>query len=124
MKKKSRQLRTPDFASKIFGASNRTQNLMANPQTREASTQQIVQMIEQSGVPAWAYAEVGRQAEMALMDKSKYPMFVKFMVDRGLDTEENLKKPDPQMLAMLATIGKVAETLPDSAMPTQPQAQG
>jgi hypothetical protein len=122
--KKSRQLRTPNFASKSFGASNRTQNLMANPQTREASTQQIVQMIEQSGVPAWAYAEVGRQAEMALMDKSKYPMFVKFMVKRGLDTEENLKKPDPQMLAMLATIGKVAETLPDSAMPTQPQAQG
>jgi hypothetical protein len=51
-------------------------------------------------------------------------MFVKFMVQRGLDTEENLKKPDPQMLAMLATIGKVAETMPDSAMPTQPQAQG
>jgi hypothetical protein len=122
--KKSRQLRTPNFASRSFGANNRTQNLMANPQTREASTQQIVQMIEQSGVPAWAYAEVGRQAEMALMDKSKYPMFVKFMVERGLDTEENLKKPDPQMLAMLATIGKVAETLPDSEMPTQPQAQG
>jgi hypothetical protein len=122
--KKSRQLRTPNFASKSFGTSNRTQNLMANPQTREASTQQIVQMIEQSGVPAWAYAEVGRQAEMALMDKSKYPMFVKFMVERGLDTEENLKKPDPQMLAMLATIGKVAETLPGSEMPTQPQAQG
>ena len=122
--KKSRQLRTPNFASRSFGTSKRTQNLMANPQTREASTQQIVQMIQQSGVPAWAYAEVGRQAEMALMDKSKYPMFVKFMVERGLDTEENLKKPDPQMLAMLATIGKVAETMPNSAMPTQPQAQG
>ena len=124
MKKKSRQLRTPNFVSKTFGANNRTQNLMANPQTREAATEQITQMITESGVPAWAYAEVGRQAEMALMDKSKYPMFVKFMVDRGLDTEENLKKPDPQMLAMLATIGKVAETMPDSAMPTQPQAQG
>jgi len=121
MKKKSRQLRTPNFVSNTFGANNRTQNLMANPQTREASTRQIVEMIEQSGVPAWAFAEVGRQAEMALMDKSKYPMFVKFMVERGLDTEENLKKPDPQMLAMLATIGKVAQTLPDSAMPTQPQ---
>lgn len=119
--KKSRQLRTPNFASKTFGANNRTQNLMANPQTREASTQQIRDMIEQSNVPAWAYAEIGRQAEMALMDKSKYPMFVKFMVERGLDTEEDLKKPDPQMLAMLATIGKVAETMPDSAMPTQPQ---
>jgi hypothetical protein len=121
MKKKSRQLRIPDFASKTFGANNRTQNLMTNPQTREASTKQIRDMIEQSNVPAWAYAEVGRQAEMALMDKSKYPMFVKFMVQRGLDTEEDLKKPDPQMLAMLATIGKVAETMPDSAMPTQPQ---
>ena len=120
MKKKSRQLRIPDFASKTFGANNRTQNLMANPQTREASTQQIRDMIEQSNVPAWAYAEIGRQAEMALMDKSKYPMFVKFMVQRGLDTEEDLKKPDPQMLAMLATIGKVAETMPDSAMPTAP----
>jgi len=119
--KKSRQLRTPNFVNKSFGTSNRTQNLMANPQTREAATEQIVKMIEESGVPAWAYAEVGRQAEMALMDKSKYPMFVKFMVERGLDTEENLKKPDPQMLAMLATIGKVAETLPDSEMPTQPQ---
>ena len=121
MKKKSRQLRTPNFVSNTFGANNRTQNLMANPQTREAATEQITQMITESGVPAWAYAEVGRQAEMALMDKSKYPMFVKFMVDRGLDTEENLKKPDPQLLAMLATIGKVAETMPDSAMPTQPQ---
>jgi hypothetical protein len=119
--KKSRQLRIPNFASQTFGANNRTQNLMANPQTREASTRQIVEMIEQSGVPAWAFAEVGRQAEMALMDKSKYPMFVKFMVERGLDTEENLKKPDPQMLAMLATIGKVAETMPNSEMPTQPQ---
>ena len=121
MKKKSRQLRTPNFVSNTFGANNRTQNLMANPHTREAATEQITQLITESGVPAWAYAEVGRQAEMALMDKSKYPMFVKFMVDRGLDTEENLKKPDPQMLAMLATIGKVAETMPDSAMPTQPQ---
>jgi hypothetical protein len=120
MKKKSRQLRIPDFASKTFGANKRTQNLMENPQTREASTQQIRDMIEQSNVPAWAYAEIGRQAEMALMDKSKYPMFVKFMVERGLDTEEDLKKPDPQMLAMLATIGKVAETMPDSAMPTAP----
>jgi len=121
MKKKSRSIRTPNFVSKTFGANNRTQNLMANPQTREASTRQIVEMIEQSAVPAWAYAEVGRQAEMALMDKSKYPMFVKFMVERGLETEEDLKKPDPQMLAMLVTIGKVAETMPDSAMPTQPQ---
>jgi len=121
--KKSRQLRTPNFASRTFGTSNRTQNLMANPQTREAATEQITQMIAESGVPAWAYAEVGRQAEMALMDKSKYPMFVKFMVQRGLDTEENLKKPDPQMLAMLVTIGKVAETLPDSDMPTPPQGQ-
>ena len=119
--KKSRQLRTPNFASKSFGTSNRTKNLMANPQTREAATEQITQMITESGVPAWAYAEVGRQAEMALMDKSKYPMFVKFMVERGLETEEDLKKPDPQMLAMLVTIGKVAETMPDSAMPTQPQ---
>jgi len=123
MKKKSQQLRTPNFASRTFGTSNRTQNLMANPQTREAATEQITQMIAESGVPAWAYAEVGRQAEMALMDKSKYPMFVKFMVQRGLDTEENLKKPDPQMLAMLVTIGKVAETLPDSDMPTPPQGQ-
>jgi hypothetical protein len=47
-------------------------------------------------------------------------MFVKFMVERGLETEEDLKKPDPQMLAMLATIGKVAETMPDSAMPQAP----
>ncbi len=121
--KKSRQLRTPNFVSQTFGTNNRTQNLMANPQTREAATEKITDMIAESGVPAWAYAEVGRQAEMALMDKSKYPMFVKFMVDRGLDTEENLKKPDPQMLAMLVTIGKVAETLPDSEMPTPPQGQ-
>ena len=118
--KKVKSLRTPKFASRTFGVNNRTKNLMANPQTRDAATAQITKMIEESGVPAWAYAEVGRQAEMALMDKSKYPMFVKFMVERGLDTEENLKTPDPQMLAMLATIGKVAETMPNSAMPTAP----
>lgn len=118
--KKVKSLRTPKFASRTFGVNNRTKNLMANPQTRDAATAQITKMIEESSVPAWAYAEVGRQAEMALMDKSKYPMFVKFMVERGLDTEENLKTPDPQMLAMLATIGKVAETMPNSAMPTAP----
>jgi hypothetical protein len=120
MKKKSRPLRTPNFVSHTFGRNQASKKAQDPGQIQAAATEQITAMIEQGNVPAWAYAEIGRQAEMALMDKSKYPMFVKFMVERGLETEEDLKKPDPQMLAMLATIGKVAETMPDSAMPQAP----
>jgi hypothetical protein len=122
--KKARQLKIPTFGQpQAQQAVNRQQNLQKNPVTKAAASEQIVNMIKETGVPAWAYVEIGKQAEMAIHDKSKYPMFVKFMVDRGLETEEDLKEPNLPMLAMLVTIGKVAETLPNSTMPTQPQGQ-
>jgi hypothetical protein len=50
-------------------------------------------------------------AEAALTDKKKYPEFVKYMVSKRLETAEDLKKPDFQMMATMVVLGKVAEQM-------------
>lgn len=91
--------------------------MVANPVTRDAATQQITQMIQQSGMPPQMFAEIGRLSEAAIQDKKKYKDFVNYMVEKRLETAEDLAKPDYQMLASMAVIGKVAETM----APTQSQ---
>jgi len=48
---------------------------------------------------------------LALMDKKKYPEFVKYMTDKRLETAEDLKKPDFQMMGTMVVLGKVAEQM-------------
>jgi len=84
-----------------------------NPVTREQVTQQVTQMIQQSGIPPKLFVKIGKLCEAALHDKKKYKDLVDFMVEKKLETRESMKKPDFQMLASMVVIGKVAETLPD-----------
>lgn len=89
------------------------QQMMDNPVTRDMATEQIIRVINESGMPPSMFAKIGDLAEKAINDKSKYKDFVKFMVDKQLEDEKSLKKPDFQMLASMVVIGKVAETMPD-----------
>lgn len=94
-----------------------------NPVTREQATEQITQVIEKSGIPPKMLAQIGKLAEAAINDKKQYSKFVDFMVKNKLETSESLKKPDFQMLASMAVIGKVAETLPENNNKATPRTQ-
>lgn len=98
-------------------AVNKQQQQIANPVTRDQATAEITRVVEQSGMPPQMFAEIGQLAEAAIKDKKAYKNFVKYMVEKRLETAEELKKPDYQMLASLAVIGKVAATM----SPTQSQ---
>lgn len=92
-----------------------------NPVTREMATEKITQVINQSGMPPSMLAEIGKLAEQAIESPKKYQDFVNFMVKHKLETADTLKKPDYQMLASMAVIGKVAETMPDKQAVGAPQ---
>jgi hypothetical protein len=93
---------------------NKQQNVAKNPVTKAMASDQIVKMINQSGMPPSMLAHIGQLAEQAINDPKKYPEFVNFMVSKKLETAEELKKPDYQMLGMMVVIGKVAQTMPDN----------
>lgn len=103
------------------------QQVVANPVTRDQATQEITQMIQQSGMPPQMFVEMGRLALAAIENPKLYPKFVDYMVQKQLESAEDLKKPDYQMLASMAVIGKVAESMPpapefDSSQVQQPVA--
>jgi hypothetical protein len=89
----------------------RQQQLVKNPVTRDQATAEARAAIEASGMPREMFVEIGRLAEAAIMDKKKYPAFVKYMVDKRLETAEDLKKPDFQMMGTMVVLGKVAEQM-------------
>lgn len=91
----------------------RQQNLVKNPVTRDQATEQARAAITQSGIPPSAFVTMGKLAEAAIKDKKKYPAFVKFMVDNGLEKAEDLKKPDVQMMTTLIVLGMVARDMGD-----------
>ena len=90
---------------------NKQQQLVENPVTRDQATAEAEQAIRASGMPVEMFVEIGRLAEAALTDKKKYPEFVKYMVSKRLETAEDLKKPDFQMMATMVVLGKVAEQM-------------
>lgn len=90
---------------------NRQQQLVKNPVTRDQATAEAEAVIKSSGMPVEMFVEIGRLAEAALTDKKKYPEFVKYMVSKRLETAEDLKKPDFQMMASMVVLGKVAEQM-------------
>jgi hypothetical protein len=94
-------------------AVNKGMAQVQNPVTKDQVTQQVTEMIQQSGIPPKMFVKIGQLAEAAINDKKKYKNFIDFMVKEKLETAESLKKPDFQMLASMVVIGKVAETLPD-----------
>ena len=94
-------------------AVNKGMQQVQNPVTKEQATEQITKVINESGMPPSMLAKIGKLAEKAIENKKDYKKFVDFMVSKKLETEETLKKPDYQMLASMAVIGKVAETMPD-----------
>ncbi len=100
------------------------QNELANPVTREQVTQQVTEMIRQSGMPPQMFVKIGRLAEDAINDKKDYKKFVDYMVKEQLETAEDLKKPDYQMLASLVVIGQVAQDLPPAPEFDKPQVSG
>ena len=90
---------------------NQQQQLVKNPVTRDQATAEAEQAIRASGMPVEMFVEIGRLAEAAIMDKKKYPEFVKYMVEKRLETAEDLKKPDFQMMSTMVVLGKVAEQM-------------
>jgi hypothetical protein len=99
---------------------NRQQQVMKNPVTRDQATAESEAAIRGSGMPVEMFVEMGQLAEAAILDKKKYPEFVKYMTDKRLETAESLKKPDFQMLSTLVVLGKVAENMTPSET-AQPQ---
>lgn len=90
---------------------NKQQQAMANPVTRDQATAEAEQAIRASGMPPEMFVEMGELAEAAIQDKKKYPQFVKYMVDKRLETADSMKKPDFQMMATLVVLGKVAQDM-------------
>jgi hypothetical protein len=88
---------------------------MVNPVTQDQATAEARQAIEASGMPVEMFAEMGQLEQEAIQDKKKYPEFVKYMTDKRLETAESMKKPDFQMMATLAVLGKVAEDMMSQA---------
>ena len=79
--------------------------------TQEQVTAKATEMIQKSGMPPEMFVRIGNLCEAAILDKSKYPEYVKFMVSHRLETEESMKKPDFQLMASMVVIGKVAQTM-------------
>lgn len=105
------------YANKIIG---KQQNIVKNPVTKDQATQQITEVINNSGMPPQMFVEIGQLAEQAIQDPKQYKNFVDYMVTKKLETAEDLKKPDYQMLASMVVIGKVAETLSEQGQqPTE-----
>lgn len=90
---------------------NKQQQLVKNPVTRDQATAEAEKAIRASGMPVEMFVEIGRLCEAAIRDKKKYPAFVKYMVDKRLETAEDLKKPDFQTMATMVVLGKVAEQM-------------
>ena len=99
------------------------QQVIQNPVSRDEATKQILDVIQQSGIPPQKFVEIGQLAEDAIADKKKYSKFVDYMVREQMEDAQDLKKPDYQMLGMLAVIGKVAQTLPPQPEFDNPQVQ-
>lgn len=119
MKKKSRvNVKIPPIGAQYAGrAVQRQQQAVKNPVTRDAATKQITDMINQSGMPPEMFVEIGALADAAIRDPQQYSKFVDYMVEKRLESREDLKKPDYQLLASMVVIGEVAKTL-------VPQTQG
>lgn len=99
------------------------QQQMENPVTREQTVQQVTEMIQQSGIPPQMFVKIGTLAEQAIENKKDYKKFVDYMVKEQLETAEDLKKPDYQMLASLVVIGRVARELPPGPEFEKPQVE-
>ena len=120
MKKKVTFKLPPLGAQHAKQAINQQQDMTNNPVTKDQATQQITEIINKSKMPPSMLAQIGQLAENAINDKSKYKDFVDFMVSKKMEKREDLKKPDYQMLASIALIGKVAQNMTDNQQPTQP----
>lgn len=94
-------------------AVKKQEQVIQNPVTKDIATEQITKVIVESGIPPKMYVTMGELAERAIREPKEYKKFVDFMVDKGLESRDDLKKPDYQMLASIAVIGKVAQTMPD-----------
>lgn len=79
--------------------------------SRDAATERVTAIIEKSGIPPERFVEMGQLCEAALQDPKQYPAYVKYMVDRRLETAESMAKPDYQMMASQIVMGRVAQEI-------------
>ena len=79
-----------------------------NPVSREKHTAELRKLIEQSPVPKEDLIKIGRLAEAAIKDKSKYSDYAQYFIDKGVDPEK-MKKPDYQAMSSLVVLSKVAQ---------------
>lgn len=79
--------------------------------TRDAATERVTGIIEKSKIPPEKFVEMGQLCEAAIQDPKQYPAYVKYMVDRRLETAESMAKPDYQMMASMVVMGRVAQEI-------------
>ena len=77
--------------------------------TKQAAEDRVTKIIENSGIPPERFVEMGQLCEAALQDPKQYPAYVKYMVDRRLETPESMAKPDYQMMASQVVMGRIAQ---------------
>jgi len=80
----------------------------ANPQVEKAKADILAQLQEQ-GIDPQSMVELAKAAEMALNDKTLYPMFLDRAVQLGIADEDDLKEKaiDYQVLSSIIVAGKL-----------------
>lgn len=85
----------------------------ANQQQQiNAVKQEINELISSGQATPDLIVKVGNMAESTLMNKSLYPIFKEQIVKLGVLDEPDLSPtPDPSMLVIFVTLGKVAQQM-------------
>jgi hypothetical protein len=80
----------------------------ADPQVAKAKADVMAQLQEQ-GINPQAMIELAKAAEMALKDKTLYPMFLERAMELGIADEDDLKDKaiDYQVLGSIIAVGKL-----------------
>jgi hypothetical protein len=80
----------------------------ADPQVAKAKADILAQLQEQ-GIDPQVMIELAKSAEMALKDKTLYPLFLDRAVQLGIADEDDLKDKaiDYQVLGSIITAGKL-----------------
>lgn len=80
---------------------------MQRPEVQQAK-QQLVALMQETGLTPPQLQELGKAAEMAIRDKRGYPLFLKKLRQAGLADAEDLRGDiDYQALAVFATAAKM-----------------
>ena len=99
----------------VMDAMQKEKNPAANPQVEQAK-QQIIALMQETGLTPPQLMELGKAAEMAIHDKRGYPMFINKLRQAGLSDAEDLRGDiDYQALAIFATAARMMQNVGEQA---------